>query len=171
MDIYRLAERNTKVTCIFLVDKDIDLSGLGIEEREITFLESSLKKDQRLVFINRFDYWLGFQFPDTKKKEASLQESYRLDGVEIQQWAVKNKLEDLQIEDLTGNLDRLLAVGEGLVLKNYQFIKYFSEPEKKKNSLVKVGLVGTDEKQFKELQALTQSDYFARKLINEPLST
>lgn len=171
MDIYKLAERNAEASCIFLVEKDMDLSALGVDKKEIEFLERSLVKEQRLIFINRLEYWLGFQFPDNKKKNESLQEAYRLDGADIQQWAVKNKLDNIQIEDLTDNHDRLMAVGEGIALRNYQFIKYFAEPEKKKHSLTRVGLIGADELKLSELISVVQSVYFARNLVNEPLST
>ena len=171
MDISRLDSRVLNSTCIFLVDNEIDLSGWGVSKEELAFLENYRQKEQRLIFINRLSYWMGFLYPDNKKKGSALDESYRLDGAEIQQWTVKNKLSSIQIEDLSDDANRLILVGEGLALKNYQFIKYFSEPEKKQNSLTEVNLIGAGENLVAELKVLIQSVYFARDLINEPLST
>ncbi len=158
-------------TCIFLVNKDLDLLSLGLNSEEIDFLESFLEKEQRLIFINRLSYWMGFLYPDKQKENSALHESYRLDGAEIQQWAAKNKLSSIQIEDLSDDANRLIQVGEGLALKNYQFIKYFSEPGKKKHSLTEVNLIGANETLVADLRVIIQSVSFARDLINEPLST
>lgn len=171
MDIYRLDKRRTESTCVFLVEEGLDLSELGMSEEEIAYLKMALEKKQRLIFINRLGFWLGFLYPDKEKQGRNLLEAYRLDGAEVQKWANKNKIETLQLEDLTGNPDHISAVGEGLALSNYQFLKYFSEVSKKQNSLVELGLVGSSDKVISELEIRVKSVTLARNLINEPVSS
>ncbi len=171
MDIIRLESCGAESTSVFLVEKGLSLFDLGLKEAEIAFLERSLEENQRLIFINRLSKWLGFVFPDTEKKGAALDESYRLDGAEIQQWACKNKIKSIQLEDKTNNSVRLFAVGEGIVLRNYQFLKYFKDSSKKQNSLLELGIVSSSDKLISELKIIAQAVYFTRDLINEPLST
>ncbi len=170
MDIYRLDRRRTETTCAFLVGKGSDLSNLGLTEEEIAYLKRALEEKQRLIFINRLTFWLGFLYPDTEKKGTVLQESYRLDGAEIQQWANKNKIKVLQLEDRSGNAVRLSAVGEGIALSNYQFLKYFSEASKKQHSLAELSIVCSSSEIISELSTMVQSIYFTRDLVNEPVS-
>ncbi len=171
MDIYRLKQCETESTCIFLVENGLDHLDFGLTLEEKAYLDKSREKKLRLIFINRLTFWKVFVFPDTEKKDAALQESFRLDGAEIQQWASKNKISEILLDDRTGNASRLIAVGEGIALRNYQFLKYFADPSKKQNSLVKLGIVSSSEKLISELKIIVQAIYFTRDLVNEPLST
>ena len=170
MDINGSAGREKEKTCIFLVDRDTELLELDLNGEELAYLKEAVEKEQRIIFINRYEYWLGFVYQEKEKKGAALRKSWRLDGAEIQQWAVKNKLTELQLADLGKNEGRLHAFAEGLVLKNYQFLKYFSNPAKKKNSLEGITLIGCDTGLIDVLKGITKSVYISRDLINEPLS-
>jgi len=72
----------------------------------------------------------------------------------------------------TADADRLLAFTEGLALGNYQFLKYYSDAKKRKNSLTGIEL--TDENIGKsdvtELNHVIRSVYEVRDLVNEPQS-
>jgi len=171
MDIFRRDKIEVDSTCVYLVDKGMDLTKFGLKEEEKTYLEGAVKKDQRMIFFNRLSYWLVFLFPDPKKKEAELNESFRLDGAEIQQWANKNKIGKIQLADQTENTSRLIAVGEGIALSSYQFLKYFKDPSKKQHSLSVLEIVNSSEKLIVELKTIVQSVFFTRDLVNEPLST
>ena len=171
MDIYGLDRRGEESTCVFLVDDGSDLSGIGLRDGELAFLKRSRDKEQRLIFINRLNYWFGFSYPDPGKKDSALVESFRIDGTEIHQWAVSNKITALQLENLSDNPARIVEVSEGIALKNYQFLKYFSDQSKKKHSLSELGLVGAGDKLVNELSVVVKAVCLTRDLINEPLST
>ncbi len=65
-----------------------------------------------------------------------------------------------------------MALIEGILLANYQFIKYFSAPDKKANALQHVQLIGqsVNEQQLQYLNTVIDSTYMARNLVNEPQS-
>jgi leucyl aminopeptidase len=65
-----------------------------------------------------------------------------------------------------------LAMSEGIMLSNYQFLKYFTDKKKRANSLQNVHLMGdlVDSQAIEYLNAVIDSTYIARDLVNEPQS-
>lgn len=65
-----------------------------------------------------------------------------------------------------------LAFLEGLMLGSYQFLPYFTEPEKKENTLTHLFWAHTEAPQsaIAELNALVKAVYLTRNLVNEPHS-
>jgi leucyl aminopeptidase len=70
------------------------------------------------------------------------------------------------------NSSEKLAFVEGLMLSNYQFLKYFSEAADKKNSLVEIVLYSNQltKNEITELEHIVSGVFTARTLVNEPLS-
>jgi len=65
----------------------------------------------------------------------------------------------------------LLAFVEGFLLSNYQFLKYFADKKDKKNKLKTVQILGdVSKKELEELQNLVYSVFWARDMVNEPVS-
>ncbi len=69
------------------------------------------------------------------------------------------------------NKDKILAFIEGFLLSDYQFLKYFKDADKKRNTLSKL-FVQSDctQKELNELQNLVDSVCWARDMVNEPVS-
>ena len=72
--------------------------------------------------------------------------------------------------DLSG--DEVAAYAEGLVLTNYQFLKYFTKNDEKKYKLDSAGILadGIDKAAIDRLNNVLKGVYLARDLVNEPLS-
>ena len=66
----------------------------------------------------------------------------------------------------------MLALTEGMVLANYQYLKYFSDAKKKKYSLQKVKIFSKSisQKEIDELNIVAEATCAARDLVNEPNS-
>lgn len=65
----------------------------------------------------------------------------------------------------------ILAFLDGFLLSNYQFLKYFKDKKEKKNKLKKIQVLGNiTKKELEELQNLVQAVFWARDLVNEPVS-
>lgn len=64
----------------------------------------------------------------------------------------------------------VLAFVEGFMLSNYQFLKYFTDKDKRKNKLKTLAVAGVSKAELKELDQLTQAVFWARDLVNEPVS-
>jgi leucyl aminopeptidase len=72
---------------------------------------------------------------------------------------------------IVGKKDTSLCVAEGLVLSNYQFLKYFKNAEERKYKLESVEVVGKFEKeQIQKLNNILKAVYWSRDMVNEPVS-
>jgi len=161
---------------IILANSQTEISDFNLNAGQKDYLEA-IKSNQgstgaiRICPINMYPGWLVFVFPDIEKKNATLGESYRLDGVEIQKWVNINRLDEIILEDHSQLPDRLFKTAEGIILSNYQFLPYFSEVDKKRNSLARMAVDTDQQKQLKELEIFTEAVYKTRDLVNEPLSS
>jgi len=93
-------------------------------------------------------------------------ELYRKEGAKI-----ASKIEDLEQKVcVTGNLSSLPFLVEGLALASYKFTKYFTD-EKKRKAIQEI-LVDSklSENQLSELNATIKAVFWARDMVNEPVS-
>ncbi len=83
------------------------------------------------------------------------------------------KISEVSVVNKTASARTTLAFAEGLVLSNYQFLKYYSDKKEKANTLKEVYII--DDKQdagdVEELNNLSSAVYVTRDLVNEPVST
>jgi len=100
-------------------------------------------------------------------KENTNLEKMRLAGFNIR------KQLDKKVDNLTvvGHGEATLALTEGIALSNYQFLKYFKEAETMKFALANISLKGNvDAKQISDLNNTIKAVYWARTMVNEPVS-
>lgn len=106
-----------------------------------------------------------------KNRSATL-ESWRCLGDDLQEELNRQKSQSIVIIDLTEEQEAGLYVAEGVVLGNYQFLKYFTSPEKKQRSLQNFELISRcQDDKLLHLNAVLDGTIRARDLSNEPLST
>ncbi len=67
------------------------------------------------------------------------------------------------------NKETNLVVAEGLLLANYQFLKYFKDAAEKKYGL-KAVYADLDKKEIKRFNQLMEAVYWTRDMVNEPAS-
>lgn len=100
-------------------------------------------------------------------KENENLEKMRLAGNNIRKQLDK-KADNLTI---VGNGASTLALVEGFVLSNYQFLKYFKEAADMKYALAGVEVKGDfTAKQISDLNNTVKAVYWARTMVNEPTS-
>lgn len=142
---------------------------------EKRFLKEKLAKDKKQITINLFDRHLFFQLvkeeEETGKRFAALEEM-RKAGNKLNSELNSHDIKRITIVHEGGPCDQVLAFAEGIALSNYQFLKYFSEKDKKKNSLKEIHIIcpKIDNKEIDQLNNLIEAVYYARDLVNEPLS-
>ncbi len=95
-----------------------------------------------------------------------------LEKIRRQAHKIHSELKDKEAEIVVvgndeGNLEAFL---EGLYLSDYQFLKYFSDKDKKKNKLNSVKVKGLSQKKINELKNVIEPVLWARTLVNEPVS-
>ncbi len=159
-------------TIIYLIQKEYNLENLGFSESVIRFIEEKIKTKENRIHINLFHKWVFLLIVEDKKNENELLEWIRTEGSKLHKVMVGEKIEEVTILDRTGSKPWLLALTEGIALSNYQFLKYFKDKKDKEYSLRTIHLAGAEisDIDMEELQTQIEAVYFARDLINEPVS-
>lgn len=82
------------------------------------------------------------------------------------------KLETIQFSEADFGKNEILAFAEGLALSNYKFLKYFTKPKEKQNTVKSIFLSSklADKKEIEEMNYLIEANFIARNLVNEPLN-
>ena len=157
---------------IYLVEKAYKLKDLGLTSEAMKFAEEKVSLKENQIHINLFNKWIFIQFIDENKCGDQLSEWLRVEGFKLHKSLVKEKVGTILIVDKTSQDDLVLALTEGIALSNYQFIRYFKDKKDKKFSLESILLLGTTikTKEIGYLQNQIEAVFFARNLINEPVS-
>ncbi len=143
---------------VFLAEKLSDIKGLS-KEQEATF-KKSFKKDK--VQYTKTDVYT--YVVNTSKQSA---QDLRIEAFNIHQ-NIKS-FENLTV--VGNNKKEVLAFLDGLLLSNYQFLKYFSDKKEKQNKLKKVQVIAdVTKEELTELENLTKAVFWARDMVNEPVS-
>ncbi|MDO9256515.1 MAG: leucyl aminopeptidase [Bacteroidales bacterium] len=175
-EIVKKSDFNKNETIIYLVSEISDLPIDSFDEKETEYISKRLaEKNQNTIILNKLGhivvvYKLGTVEETTKDK---LIEKYRKSGESLLGLFNDHKIENVCIIDSSHMPVETLAFAEGMVLGNYQFLKYRKDREEKESSLKTVEIVSSDlsDKDISELNILCKAVYTCRSLINEPLST
>ena len=125
-----------------------------------SFVESFQKSEREIDFIKTGNAYAFFI------QEQADMEKMRVAGYKIR------KLLDKKADKLVvvGDGEAALALTEGIILANYQFLKYFNDKQDKEYALKEVSLYGdlADEK-IEKLNNTLKAVYWARDMVNEPV--
>ncbi len=158
---------------ILLGKKDTAFSEYGLNKEEIDYINKKVADEQHQVIINKYGHWIFIQLQDEKIEENFKTKEYlRKEASKLHHVIVREKITCVTVINTLNNIDYGLAFAEGLVLSSYRFVKYYKEADKKQSPLKEIKLVDplVDEQTISELNNLLQGIFYARDLINEPLS-
>ena len=147
---------------------DSDWSMVGLSKAEHDFVISRLEIGKVSIHINQYSRSI---FIEVLQKGATISnnlEKARERGAKIVKQLNQAKIEEVELISLSSS-DLSLYVAEGMALANYKFLKYFSSPEKKRNSL-KAIFIHAESSAIKNMNAVVSGTLHARDFINEPLS-
>jgi len=144
---------------VVLADKKADLKLLPCEKAQSFFKKSFDEKDVQSLKTPAHNMFV------VKTKDADL-EQVRKHAHKIHS-DVKNEEEIVVIGEKDDILEAFL---EGIYMSDYQFLKYFSDKDKKKNKLKSVKVKGISQKKVNELKNVIEAVLWARTLVNEPVS-
>lgn len=153
---------------IYIIAHLHDLDKIELSDSERAYAESGFESRKSLS-INRFEEHLHLIKPGAESDAATGKELLRREGNALVKVLNREKAAAASIESLDPSLNAL-AVAEGIALGNYQFLKYYSDKDKRKNSLTEIAVKGADEQELKWTAARIRGNYLARNLVNEPLS-
>jgi leucyl aminopeptidase len=156
---------------IILVKDSKDIRKIkSLSPEEISFAEQQLDDKKNPVIINQYKRVVSVYKAGDKKDTHLNLEAARKAGDTIAATLNRFKKEKVSISDESGNADIALAITEGIMLGNYQFLKYRKEAEKEKNSLKEISIRGKKitAGDISQLDILCEAVYRARDLVNEP---
>lgn len=157
---------------VLLIRSACDVASLSLSEAEKDYVSQSLESSpKKVVVLNSYVSLLFICQLDSNEAMPSCLETYRKNGAFITKTLNEHKMEAVGVEGSAETPDVvLLALLEGMVLANYQFLKYKSV--KKRNSLQSIywaeGMVAEDA--LLRCQAAMEAVCWARDLVNEPVN-
>jgi len=143
---------------VFLADKINDIKNLSKDQ------ESYFKKDFKKEKVQYTKAGIYTYVVNTSKQSAQ--------DLRIHAFNIHQNLKDCTELTVCGDDKKdIIAFLDGFLLSNYQFLKYFSDKKDKKNKLKKVNILGAiSKKDLEELDNLTKAVFWARDMVNEPVS-
>lgn len=160
---------------IFLISEVSDLPKAIFDEKEIEYIEKKLsdKGSQKVVFD-----FLGEIAVVCRPISKNLSdrgeelEKYRKAGDGILNILSEHKIESVSLVDCSNKPKEAIAFAEGMLLGNYQFLKYRTDRKEKESVLKKIEIFSERilPKEIQEMNILCKAVYNCRNLVNEPLS-
>jgi len=165
-------ERALDLSVVYIISGDTDLSGYSFTTTELEYIRRQLKADKKAIHINSYFKWSYLVLADEHAPDSELLEGMRRQASSLYPVLKENEHEALLVMDAAGQPLWVKAFLEGLALSHYQFIKHKPDGDEKKNRLrqVQVYSPGIDEEELGQLQVLCRAVYYARDMVNEPLS-
>jgi leucyl aminopeptidase len=158
---------------VLIVEGIKDLSAKLLTGPEITYIRKRFTdKSREVVIINRLGS-LVFVCKTEKGKSTPKQlEKWRRKGENLLSSLSEHKVEQITLLDEHDHPAETLAIAEGLVLGNYQFLKYRKDAAEKESPLKLIEIISKSVKKEKveQLSILCEAVYRCRSLVNEPLS-
>jgi len=175
-EIVKETHVNATKNNIFLILEISDLPAGIFNEQETEYISRRLsEKNQDTVIINKLGhisvvYKLALQDENTEDQRF---EKCRKSGESLLGILNDHKAKSVCIVDANHLHNETLAFTEGMVLGNYQFLKYRKDRKEKEPALrlIEIVSIGIGEIEISELNILCKAVYTCRSLINEPLST
>ena len=122
---------------LFTVVKE--LKEAKLTKDELIYLRKELKLKRKVVEINRFRQKLVMVQVKYDAPKDSVYEALRKQGNEALAVFNKNRSEQVVVYSSEAK-DVTLAFVEGMLLGNYQFIKYLKDPDEKENSVEEISI-------------------------------
>ena len=165
MEIKKVTKAGAKDNVVFLVATEKEIDNKLFNKEEISYIKSKIKDDGKIITINRLST-VVFVVVSGKDEDYKTKQNARKNASKVVDIANENKLESITvISDLSITIDFV----EGVILSNYQFLKYYTD--KKQNSLKTVNVEGkTTKAQLEEVVNITYATNSAKDLVNEPQS-
>jgi leucyl aminopeptidase len=163
---------DTQAKIYILINKEDKMPGCsGIDyftDFDNRYIEKQLLLKNYLFQISDYEKPVFIQFINiSEKEEYQIYESFRIAGSKLQKEIKKNKIEVISIYNCDTDAYMPYYL-EGLLLADYRFSKYKTDPEI--SSLKHVNFVSKslDESTLNKIRISIESVYICRDLVNEP---
>jgi leucyl aminopeptidase len=170
MELKSVAKIQDNLSVVYIADDHTIWEQLGFNEEQLGFIKKQVAAEAFPIVIN--DYH-RLRIISYFKKEADVHiahENCRIAAADATQLLNKYKTTEAVISNESSIPNAAWYFTEGVVLANYQFLKYRKDADKVSNSLKKIYLPddSATKAEVAELQHLLDAVCTARDLINEP---
>ena len=154
---------------VLLATAESDFGSIGFSDVDIHYVKTQMDAQSKYIALNKYGRWFFVQPSEPDHTSDREKEQMRRNAAQLHSGVVQQKIQSLAIADLAGNAALAYAFAEGMVLTNYQFLKYATKKASKKHSLSVITIAGTvDETEIKHLNCVLEAVYKTRNLENEP---
>ena len=170
MELKSVAKIQDNLSVVYIADDHTIWEQLGFNEEQLGFIKKQVAAEAFPIVIN--DYH-RLRIISYFKKEADVHiahENCRIAAADAAQLLNKYKTAEAVISNESSIPNAAWYFTEGVVLANYQFLKYRKDADKVSNSLKKIYLPedSATKAEVAELQHILDAVCTARDLINEP---
>jgi len=141
---------------------------LSVEEKN--FIKDKLDSKESFIQLSTFEQVKIVCVPSKKDEGYKILEEVRKLANQATEWLNKEKQDSVQLINLSFNKEFSKVAAEAIILGNYQFLKYFTDKDKKKNSLENINVTGISQEELDEVFNVAEATNIARTLVNEPVS-
>jgi leucyl aminopeptidase len=154
---------------VMLATAESDFGNLGLSETDIQYVKTQMDAQSELITYNKTGRWFFVQPVDSGNATATEKEKMRRNAVKLHRSITQQKICSLAVVDRVGNASLTYAFAEGIVLSNYQFLKYTCKKPEKQYSLSMLTIVGiVEQTEINHLNCVLEAVYKTRDLVNEP---
>ena len=165
MEIKKISKLVSKNNVVFVVNTEKELDSSFFTKEELGYIKAQYATENKLVTIQRLPQIIFIVFTAKVNDYKAKQTSRKLASKLIE------KANELKITEITLSSQVATTIDfiEGLLLSDYQFLKYLTE--KKENTLKKVNVIAkVSASEIEEIVVLSEATNFAKDLVNEPVS-
>ena len=137
-----------------------------LSSSETEYVES--KRDDskgKWISINQYNRWVYVFILPEEDDDVLMKEKLRKAGATLVSKLNSSKQNSVAI--VADNYRE--QIGEGMFLGNYQYLRYFSEKNKKENTVQSVAFVGANSTELNAISAVCGAVAYARDLVNTPV--
>jgi len=166
--ISKIAELKDNISTAIIFDSIDQFTFSGFTDDEKKYVAGKLEKNNTCI-IKKYPKLLFFFKPKNEKESYIELEAARNAGSKLFDALKEDNIETVQIIDFS-KAELGLAFVEGLLLSAYSFEKYKKEKDNISLKSIEINSGKISDAQIEELLNVTQAVFYARNLVNEPLS-
>jgi len=172
MIIRKALRKPTAADTVYLIKANNELKQLNLTDEEVDFIKKAHRSKENVIELNRYKNRFFFVYGDNSGSRAKRHENFRKLGNDTTKMVNKAGISRVVVYPLSATIEETTCFAEGMVLGNYQFLKYFKEADKKKNSLEQVDIYADEitDDHVNKLQILTDGVSWTRNMVNEPVN-
>ncbi len=155
---------------VFIIKDEKQVPSAHFSADEIKYIAGQLKEKKNLVTVNQYKRICFVYKLDHKKESHLVLEACRKNGETVVGGINRQKKTTVTLADDSGYKGAAITFAEGMILGNYQFIKYRNNDKKEKNTLSEIRIKSPflKDESLKNMSAVCDAVYHARDLVNEP---